>query len=349
MKKIYTTSEYIIWQKRKINRPKRKYRLYNPYKHHPNTAVANKTSINGHNGPILAPGDFRLLENTESCLSFFRSIRNELNYNSKNNVPIVTVSLDGVTQVDYAAISVFEAISDDLKAKKIMLQGNLPFDTKCKQFMLDCSFLEHMVPIGKNKFPKVQKSEFVFFEKGTGVLSDNDNRRISGLVKKVVNHLTGEEKHCQPVKTIILEICGNSIEWGGTESKQWLLGVKYDIDSVLFTVTDVGRGILDTLHRKVKNKLLDKFLNRQDHEILIGAFNQKYGSNTQEVNRNKGLPAVKSNFEEGTIQDLKVLTNNVILHFDNQNSSKTFNSGSSRFKGTFYQWKMTNECINKFI
>lgn len=56
------------------------------------------------------------------------------------------------------------------------------------------------------------------------------------------------------VKTIILEICGNSIEWSGTDNKQWLLGVKYESDRVIFTVTDVGKGILETLYRKFGKK-----------------------------------------------------------------------------------------------
>ena len=133
-----------------------------------------------------------------------------------------------------------------------------------------------------------------------------------------MQHLTGEISQCKSIKTIILEICGNSIEWGGTANKQWLLGVKYETGKVIFTVTDVGKGILETLHRKFSLQLADKFTNKSNDEVLIGAFDQKYGSSSQEVNRNKGLPAVKFNFEQGIIGNLKVLTNNVILHFNDK-------------------------------
>lgn len=176
-------------------------------------------------------------------------------------------------------------------------------------------------------------------------MSSKDNMKITELVKQVIAHLTGEERNCQPVKTIILEICGNSIEWSGTANKQWLLGAKYEPDGVIFTVTDVGKGILETLNRKFKFKMTEAFT--PPHDILMRAFEQKYGSNTQEINRNKGLPSVKLNFQNGTIEKLKVLTNNVILHFDQTSSSKTFRQGSARFKGTFYQWTMNRECINK--
>lgn len=187
----------------------------------------------------------------------------------------------------------------------------------------------------------------IFFEKGSGRLTENDSRKISLLVKNVVNHLTGHERHCLPMRTIILEICGNSIEWSGTQSKQWLLGVKYEENEVIFTVTDVGKGILDTLYRKFSKKLFEVF--KSDDKILQGAFDKRYGSSTQEENRNKGLPAVKANFQKGTINNLKVLTNNVILHFDNDDNSRTFSFNQPRFKGTFYQWSMTNECLAKLI
>ena len=64
-------------------------------------------------------------------------------------------------------------------------------------------------------------------------------------------------------------------------------------------------------------------LKRKD-EILKGAFDKTYGSATKEGNRNKGLPAVKAGFKNEIIGKLKVLTNNVILHFDDDTLSKEF-------------------------
>ena len=78
-------------------------------------------------------------------------------------------------------------------------------------------------------------------------------------------------------------------------------------------------------------KIYDAFLNKSDDEILKGAF-EKYGSATQKVNRNKGLPSIKSNYDEGNIENLKVLTNNVILNFEDSSKSKTFAKGSLRLE-----------------
>jgi hypothetical protein len=370
MKKLFTTPEYKLYQSRKNLKIEKKLRkkglskirrrklylqeierqkqerqeksIYN---------VRNKSSYklkkkNVINPPVFAPEDFRLIENTEECLLFFRNIRNEENINTFKNLKIVLMSMKYVTQIDYGTTSILTAISDDLKYKGIVLKGDFPSDPKCKKFIIDSGILNHMVDERGNAFPKPEKSDLIFFEKGCGVLSTEDNKKISQMVMNVVNHLTGESKYCLPVKTIILEICGNSIEWGGTDNRQWLFGVKYEDEKVIFTVTDVGKGILDTLYRKFKHRITDVFTIKPNDEILKGAFNKKYGSNTQEINRNKGLPSVKSNFEQGTIKELKVLTNNVILHFDDDVQSKAFEKGKPRFKGTFYQWSMSNECIN---
>ncbi|TND09850.1 MAG: hypothetical protein FD123_778 [Bacteroidetes bacterium] len=350
MKKLYSTREYKAWHKRKLQKIERQLQAKNNSSTKRSNQVRKNNSRGIENGlpfAIYAPVDFRLIENAEECLMFFRNIRNEENVKFIRNYQIVVMSLFEVEQIDYATISVLTAISDDLKSKGVVLQGNFPRNKEARKFIEDSGFLSHMVNETNRPFPKPGKSELIFFEKGCGTLSGKDNRRISQVVKDSVGHLTGETSQSLSVKTILLEICGNSIEWGGTENKQWLLGVKYEPGKVVFTVTDVGKGILQTLHRKFKKKLLDAFSIKNDAEILLGAFEKKYGSNTQEINRNKGLPAVKVSAERGILLDLKVLTNNVILHFDDHSRSMVFDSGSPRFKGTLYQWEMTKECLSK--
>ncbi|MCB0397448.1 MAG: hypothetical protein KDD36_12375 [Flavobacteriales bacterium] len=66
------------------------------------------------------------------------------------------------------------------------------------------------------------------------------------------------------------QTCGNQ---SGTESKQWLLGVRYEDGKAVFTVTDVGKGILDTLHRRFSKKLFETFTSSD--RILMGAFDKK--------------------------------------------------------------------------
>lgn len=353
MKKIYTTYEYKQKHKRKLLSLEVKYRkkkknaferlklvkrqqeLFKNYK-------INKRDITL---PVYAPIDFRLIENTEQCLTFFRDIRSNENLIKQNNKKHVIISLTDVEKIDYATISVLTAISDDLKSKKINLQGDFPVNAECKKYIIESGFLNHMVDGRNRKFQSFGKSKLIFFEKGAGILSKQDSKKITELIKDSVEHLTGERKNIKMLKSVLLEICGNSIEHSKTKCKLWLLGVKYEDDKVCFTVTDVGKGILETLfitNFKIMSDLI-RFKNKL--QILEGAFEQKYGSSTQEENRNKGLPAVKACYKLGVIKNLIVLTNNVILHFDKNEKSNIFSLGKPRFKGTIYQWELTKESI----
>lgn len=354
MKKLYTTTEYKEFQRRKLYKLEKKRRqLYFIKLREKRTGqvidrrVQNNYPPHDIKMPVFAPNDLRLIDNTEGCLEFFRDLRSEEFLSKRGKLKYVILSLKNVTKIDYGTISILTAINDELKFRGIILRSILPEHVDCKNFMIDSGYLNNLFDDNGKPFPKAPKSELMFFEKGCGRLSDEESKKISILIKKIVGHLTGVEKYCQPMRTIILEICGNSIEWSGTDNKQWLLGVKYTDESVIFTVTDVGKGILEALYRRFTRKFFEFY--KSNDEILKGAFDKKYGSTTREDNRNKGLPAVKANFQQGTIKSLKVLTNNVILHFDNDELSKEFDKGAPRFKGTFYQWELTKECLTKLI
>lgn len=306
----------------------------------------NKTTIKKINKQIIiAPCDFRLISNREKCLDFFEKIRNFEFANIPQRRKFVRISLKRVQQIDYAAISILTAISEDLKSKNIFISGDFPENATCKQFLFDSGFLNKMFDKHNRPFPRSEKSDVIFFETGCGTLSESDNMKISSLVRNVVGHLTGIPKHNPSIKTIILEICGNSIEWSGTNNKQWLLGVMYEEKKVIFTVVDIGKGILETLYRKFGKRAADFITLKTEADVLMGAYNKKYGSNTQQVNRNKGLPSVKASFQDGKINNLIVMTNNVILHFADQEKTTTFAENSPCFKGTFYQWEMDVNCV----
>lgn len=342
MKRLYTTPDYKRRNKKRSERQvwllkKRKNVKYSGF--HSNRPMR-------HLDVIDAPCDFRLLENTNGCLSFFREIRDSRNFSVlSNGVRQVKISLLDVQQIDYAAISVLSAIGDGLKLNRVNMQGNFPRDRICRDMIKESGFLSQMYDDKNRRYNVKSKSSLIFFEKGMDRLSRKDNENLSILIKHVVKHLTGVEGNFASLKTILLEICGNSIEHAYSENKHWLLGIKYENEKVVFTVTDIGKGILDTLYRKFSSKLYDTFKFNSRLDILKGAFDKKYGSSTKEVNRNKGLPAVKCMVDDGTILDLVVLTNDVIWFYNNDQLSRKFETGKARFRGTLYQWTITKDCI----
>lgn len=357
MKKFYTSTKYKKRQKSKLSRiqkristkKKREQALRN--RKRKSEEILKKQIYNGPK-QIIAPVDFRTMENTEQCLSFFREIRNLGNAFFFRNSKIISISLKSVEQIDYATISILTSISDDLRDKRIILNGDFPESQDCKEFIIQSGFLNRMVDGNNKKFPVQAKSDVFYFEKGTGKLSLEDRKKISLLVKEVVYYLTNTEKNIKPIKSVLLEICANAIEHSGTRNKQWLLGIMYEKEKVIFTVSDVGRGILETLYIKFKKKIAYFFTKSRD-EILMQAFYEKYNeptnSSTKENNRNKGLPSIKTNFDNGTIKNLIVLTNNVILHFSDKRKCKVLKKGAARLKGTLFQWELTQECITNTI
>ncbi|MEQ9313511.1 MAG: hypothetical protein RJQ05_13255 [Cytophagales bacterium] len=293
---------------------------------------------------VLAPPNLKLLEETEDCLDFIWRLRQKSNLNNTGKYRYIQMSLENVEAIDYSTICILIALKGDLKANNIFLRVILPKNNKCQEYITDSGLLNDMFKESGENFPESKKSDLLFIEKGIKKLTRDDNIRISETVQNVVGHLTGTKAHCKQLRTILLEICGNSIEWAETKNNQWLIGVKYEKNKVIFTITDVGKGILKTLKKKFAAQLKDIFTSKKNDEVLRGAFIKKYGSKSNKINRNKGLPAIKSGFDDGLLKDLKVLTNNVILHYDKNESSKVLTEPIS-FKGTLYRWVITKNSL----
>ena len=344
MRKHFTTSKYIKANTRKsikVIRNNKKKRKYDPNKV---PIYKNGKLENIEKPPVSAPVKLQLFKKTEDCVLFFNKLKNANSINKIRKTCFIILDLSLVEITDYSTVSVLIAIINDLKAKNIIVRGNYPENTDCKNMFLESGLLNVMYDDFGKKFEKVKTSDFHFIENGSKKLTREDNKRISETVKNVVEHLTGSRSHCIQLRKILLEICGNSIEWGGAENKQWLLAVKYEKDQAIFTVTDVGKGILNTLYKKFGQQISDYFFN-SNVDVLMGAFEKKYGSRSKKANRNKGLPAIRNGFEENVLCDLKVLTNNVILHFDNKNQSKEI-KGKINFGGTLYRWTVNKKSLN---
>lgn len=347
MKNYSIKPKYKKWhdnRSQKIGGKPKRNNKYNPNK---DPIYRNYTVEYIQADPVVAPPDICLFSETDASLNFFSELRKERNISKMGRSCFVQMDISQVIKFDYSSICVLIAIIRDLKSKQIYFRGNYPINENCKKLIIESGLLTFMFDNNGKPFNKSEKSDLLFIEKGSKILKREDNKAISDTIKNVVKHLTTEVMHLPKLRTILLEICGNSIEWGGTLNKQWLFGVKYEDSKAIFTITDVGKGILKTLNKKWNNKIHDFFTSKSNDEILLGAFEKKYGSNTQEVNRNKGLPSIKNGYEKGIIVNLKVLTNNVVLHYGSSINSQVLTN--SYFNGTLYQWELTKESILKIL
>ncbi|EKJ84954.1 hypothetical protein CLV96_0309 [Leptospira meyeri] len=342
MKLYFKKKYYKQWhdkRSQKIGRKPRRNKKYNPNRL-PIYQRQHRIEYLRVN-PIKAPSQLDLLRNTEECLRFFTELRDLGAINKVNKTCYVEMDISKVEKIDYSSVCVLIAISRDLKFKKIILRGNYPESEQCKKLVIESGLLTFMFDDKGKPFDKSEKSDLFFIEKGSELLSQKDNISISKSVQHVVKHLSGKESHFPKLRTIMLEICGNSIEWGETLNNQWLFGVKYEEEKVIFTITDVGKGILKTLKKKFTRFLKDVLSNKTSDEVLKGAFIKKYNSKTEEINRNKGLPSIKKAYDNGIISNLTVITNNVMLNFSDEKKSKEMQG--HEFEGTLYRWEVTKD------
>lgn len=89
-----------------------------------------------------------------------------------------------------------------------------------------------------------------------------DNAATAKEIRKAVEHITGEQGYFKPIYSIAQEICANSVEHANenTYKKNWLFSTSYLDGEVVFTMTDIGDGILKTLKRKFVKQIQDELL-----------------------------------------------------------------------------------------
>lgn len=286
------------------------------------------------------PKDFELLKNTEEVISF---INNIVKLKEKGRNHEVFLDLRQITNIDIGAVSLLLAAVNLLYRYHVNTMGNYPLDKISQQFFKDSGFLDNVQTIQKRKSDEKRKNMMI--EWGH---SHTGNKEFSKEVRKAIKHLTGQEERYQPLFSMIQEMCANSIEHANLniQDKNWLLSTSYLEKSVVFTMTDLGKGILGTLRKKISQNIRDLIdVKRNEVDVLNDAFDKKYQSNTGEKNRNKGLPRIKAMNSLGYVENLSVITNNVCLNFNNFSLSKRLNCN---LKGTIYYWELNLNSIEKW-
>ena len=264
-----------------------------------------------------------------------------------NGQLIQRVDLYDVKHVDFASTIMLGAIGDELKQQtpSCSCPGRLPYSQYCAKYFRDSGFLNSKVNGAGEPFGTSSASDSMTFERGHDRLKADEIRRISDIIKHSAAILTGKEKSNYRQTEMIKEICANTVRWSKAFNSQWIFGAKYEEDKVVFVALDLGCGILESLYRNYYERIRDRFFNITDKAVLEGAFDKKYQSASTERNRNLGLPSIKQTQKDGFIKDLQLLSNNVILDFENPSKSKTFlPEKQNAFNGTLYSWRVFADC-----
>lgn len=149
------------------------------------------------------------------------------------------------------------------------------------------------------------------------------------------------------VESLLTEIIGNAIEHGIKEKQIncWLTSEMND-KQITVTFVDMGQGIALS-HKKAnvlpwRHKVIGLF---SDHGIVLDSLFGKLPSSTQEMNRGKGLPEIRSIIEKGFVSDFILITNRTSIQYIN----KQFVPNRVRnFKGTYYSWTINKQNYEKW-
>lgn len=288
-------------------------------------------------GLVNSPNKLSLLGEVVDCVRFFANIRNQATEVRKIGRRSITLNISHITEIDLPSTMVLSALGRELNGQGVYLNGNFPDDESCRDFFVKTGFLNDKVNARGVKFSKSERTDFFTFNKGQGKLRVQDTIQICNIVRHTCDYL-GRDDFYDDVVSIIKEIAGNSIEWSRSFREQWTLGVMFEDNKVTYSILDLGRGILDSIYRKFLRKLRGLF--SDDIAFLSDVFDKQYSSSSREENRYKGLPSIKKAYLDGKIQNLCVLTNNVLMNFCDSSKSEQFSKSRRAFNGTLYFWEI---------
>ena len=291
---------------------------------------------------IVAPVDLRFIQNPSETLVFFNSLRNRNNISEYNKRRYIEISLYKVEKIDFATISILKSIFGEYSHLGVAIRGNYPKHVDCRKKMEESGFFKGMTDNrGGDILTLNPVGTYHKFEKAGGKLIDEHFEKIEKVSEEAYSHLYNSEGYFDELETILKEIAGNAVEWGRAYNREWQIGFFKSEGKVTITVTDLGKGIIDSLFISEKLKVIDFLFLRSKLDVLNRAFERKYGSFTQEPNRNRGLPMIKNFSDEKFLKNLYVCSNEAFIDFEKRSNSRLLNTNFERFNGTFYQWELS--------
>lgn len=295
---------------------------------------------------IRVPKFFSYLDYPLECNYFFFKLRLKENCSFIRGRAFYKICFRNTLKVDFAAVSILKSIMEEARLSGIIFTGSLPKDADCKNSLLIYGFLNNLSHNGDSDIKIESNGEYLSYEKKSGMITVKDFQNFEDIAASV--SVTGDVGYFDEVITILKEIGSNAVEWSHSKNKQWMIGFYREKGKIILNVTDLGRGILETLFRDQRLQLIDIFNFRGPKDILERAFLRKYGSLSQEVNRNRGLPFIRRTFEENKVKNLIVSTNNIFYNFEEHFKSKQSTKEQTNFLGTFYQWEVDEQCVKNY-
>ena len=232
------------------------------------------------------------------------------------------------------------------KHPKRKIYGNLPRNEESKTLLFESGFFDYAIPSHGVSLPK--NKNILQMKRGIKVFSS-----IAGeVVEFAQSHLSLSDSFAIPVYESIVELMANTKQHAYIERVRyspcwWVIAVYFpESNSVHFSFLDNGSGIPYTVKKGLRERISLKLSNRlpaslessllkyNDAELIESTLKGESRTRTGKKYRGRGLPGILEQFEEGSINNLKVLSGKG--RFDCEGNQKE--GLKRRFGGTLVSW-----------
>lgn len=319
-------NHYVIEQKRKII----------------NDLRSNKVYTN-----VFAPKNLSLIDNPTQVIDFINKLKRS--YREKEKV---FIDLSNVTDLGNDAIVILLSIMIKFKASKIEFNGNFPKSRDARDLLFQSKFFEHLnKPFKSSRGYNIGDTKSIHTHGNLIVDSELAGTILLGASKTILNKFS----HPKGAYRVLQEIMHNTVSHAKglkeKEAKHWWLSVDHDKTNktVKFAFIDFGVGVFKSLIDTPSNskwaKGVEHFKNLVNldqnetffQEIIEGKI---HASVTGHPYRGKGIPGVKQSFTRNQIENLHIITNNV-MYIGKTNS---FIKLPTWLEGTFYYFELNKNC-----
>lgn len=305
------------------------------YSNSPLLHASRRQRRDKNNEPItlVAPVNFNL--QFENCVEVIRLVNN-LKKLARSGRKLIILDLSDVVDIREGAIAMLLSVMNEItKASSVGITGTEPRNADAKAILEKSGFYKFVNRRGKETPVKTKN----IMRTGISVTSPNF---LSQEVRNAMETVWGKDGRNPVLRTIIFEMMRNSCDHAFSRTKDisWHLSISHDETNnrVKFSFVDNGAGIINTLKANALKKVVNFFTGSED--MLDTAFKNGIESRTGLEWRGKGLPSIFESFSEGYVKNLLVISNDVLLHFDNSKKETLPLS----YKGTYYYWEIDKSC-----
>jgi anti-anti-sigma regulatory factor len=277
---------------------------------------------------LFLPSIFSLRENTHETINFINNLK-ILEDTSKR----IYLNMSKVKIISNGTIALLLSVVNDFGGKGKKIFGCKPKDPEARKTLELSGFFSYMS--GRLEYNSDTNSNTII-EQGEKCV---EPQKTSVIVRSAMKTILGKEARNKKLQGLFIELMANSVNHGfpNNENKKWIISASHfkKENYVSFSFIDNGVGILETLQRKIGERLLNIFKGKKD--LLLSAFHGEIGSRTGLSFRGKGLPFILDKLNRNYISNLFILTNNVVLDY----KTDKFYKIKPPYSGTFYYFEIS--------